>query len=168
MPTYLMVYQIQGTDLSLWKNILQVITFSDANRRSQDPKAPVRYIPKKPSFQASQCHGGAAKTNLWNPCQVLPAAHNASSSHARSRGSSEKMAPCRTPPPQLPPSLRENCPLQRCIRCEVRGDGGGDGGGVRVLGVGGWMGWGGQRLQRSSGGKARAVKMFADVSWERG
>lgn len=33
--------------------------------------------------------------------------------------------------------------------------------------VGGWSG-GGQRLQRSSGGKARAVKMFADVSWERG
>ncbi len=32
----------------------------------------------------------------------------------------------------------------------------------------GWGGGGGHRLQRSSGGKARAVKMFADVSWERG
>lgn len=50
------------------------------------------------------------------------------------------MAPCWTPPPQLPPSLRENCPSQRCIRCEVRGEGGGgDGGG----GVGCRSGWGG-------------------------
>lgn len=27
---------------------------------------------------------------------------------------------------------------------------------------------GSRRLQKSSGGKARPVKMFADVSWERG
>lgn len=39
--------------------------------------------------------------------------------------------------------------------------------GVRVEAVG-WGGCEGQRLQKSRGGKARAVKMFADVSWERG
>lgn len=39
--------------------------------------------------------------------------------------------------------------------------------GVRVEAVG----WGGVRVRDSrnpEGGKARAVKMFADVSWERG
>lgn len=51
------------------------------------------------------------------------------------------------------------------------GGGGGDSGGevvgVRVEAVG----WGGVRVRDSrnpEGGKARAVKMFADVSWERG
>lgn len=54
----------------------------------------------------------------------------------------------------------------RCWGSEVHPERGGVGGGE--VGIRVEKKKGGRSLQKSSGGKARAVKMFADVSWERG